>query len=107
MLTGERGHHGPGNFVSADVYNAVGSPLPNFDEKVFRFLAERISRAIVCAIDDAQKHANEDHELLLYSGYALGIQRNRAIAAFYKSRAPLVLDPSKDSAGIQANLGTI
>ncbi len=90
ILSATHTHQGPGNFVSADVYNAVGSPLPNFDEKVFRFLAERISRAIVCAIDDAQKHANEDHELLLYSGYALGIQRNRAIAAFYKNPSGLV-----------------
>ena len=84
ILSATHTHHGPANFSSAAVYNGVAGPLPNFDEKVFDFLALHISRAIICAINDAHEHANEDHELLLYSGYALGIQRNRAIAPFYQ-----------------------
>jgi hypothetical protein len=39
ILSATHTHHGPGNFLSADVYNAVGSPLPNFDYKLFSFLA--------------------------------------------------------------------
>jgi len=90
ILSATHTHHGPGNFVSADIYNGFGGPLPGFDKDVFDFLAVRISRAIIRAIEDAHNYANEDHELRLYSGYALGIQRNRAIAPFYQNDATLV-----------------
>ncbi len=97
VLSATHTHHGPGNFLSTDAYNAVGSPLPNFDYKLFHFLADHISRAIVAAIDDARKYATEDHELVLYSGYALGIQRNRAITAFYNNNSDVVKDVQEES----------
>ena len=90
ILSATHTHHGPATFASADAYNGFGGPLPNFDKNVFDFIALRISRAIVSAIRDAHKYANEDHELLLYSGYAPGIQRNRAITAFYRNPPALV-----------------
>jgi len=97
ILSATHTHHGPGNFLSTDAYNAVGSPLPNFDSQLFHFLADHISRAIVAAIDDAQKNANEDQELVLYSGYAPGIQRNRAITAFYKNDSGVVKEVREES----------
>ncbi|HSD48031.1 MAG TPA: neutral/alkaline non-lysosomal ceramidase N-terminal domain-containing protein, partial [Pyrinomonadaceae bacterium] len=90
ILSATHTHHGPGNFLSVDAYNAVGSPLPHFDSNIFYFLANHISRAVVAAIDDAQTHAKEDHELVLYSGHAPGIQRNRAITAFYQNDSGVV-----------------
>jgi hypothetical protein len=64
--------------------------LLDFDKSVFDFLALRISREIIQAIRDAHVSPNEDHELLFYSGYARGKQRNRAIAPFYWNPPPLV-----------------
>ena len=90
ILSATHTHHGPANFASAAAYNSFGGPLPNFDEDVFRFLARRIARAVVAAIDDAHTHAADDHELRLYAGYAIGIQRNRAIAPFYANDPALV-----------------
>jgi neutral ceramidase len=97
ILSATHTHHGPANFASAGAYNGFGGPLPNFDEDVFRFLAHRIARAVVAAIDDAHKHAADDHELRLYAGYAIGIQRNRAIAPFYANDAGLVRSVQEDS----------
>jgi len=97
ILSATHTHHGPANLASASVYNAVGGPLPNFDKAVFDFIAERISIAIVAAIQDAHAHANESHELLLYSGYAPGIQRNRAITAFYQNPSRLIEQVQSES----------
>jgi len=90
ILSATHTHHGPANFASADAYNGFAGPLPDFDKKVFDFLAKRISHAIVKAIQDAHNHLNVPDELLLYSGYATGIQRNRAIAPFYRNPPGLV-----------------
>jgi neutral ceramidase len=97
ILSATHTHHGPANFASAETYNGFAGPLPNFDKKAFDFLSLRISQAIVRAIQDARKHATDDHELLLYSGYATGIQRNRAIAAFYRNPVEVVQQVQDES----------
>jgi len=97
ILSATHTHHGPANFASAGIYNGFGGPLPDFDEKVFDFLALRITGAIVQAVKDAYQHAGDDEELLLYSGYALGIQRNRAIAPFYRNPEGLIKTVQKES----------
>lgn len=43
-------HHGPGNFLSASVYNQFGSSRPGFSRKLHEFLAERIGLAAENAI---------------------------------------------------------
>jgi neutral ceramidase len=90
ILTATHTHHGPANYASADAYNGFAGPLPNFDKAVFDFLAMRIARAVVKAIEDALAHAADNQEVLLYSGYAVGIQRNRAIAPFYRNDPHLI-----------------
>jgi neutral ceramidase len=90
LLSATHTHHGPANFASSAAYNGFGGPLPNFDKNVFDFLAPLIADAIVRAISDAHSHESEEQELILYSGFALGIQRNRAVTPFLRNDASLI-----------------
>jgi len=83
ILSATHTHHGPAAFLSSEAYNEFGGPLPGFDRDLFEFLAARIAWAVTQAITDARDHGGEEHEVALYSGYAVGIQRNRAIAPFF------------------------
>jgi Neutral/alkaline non-lysosomal ceramidase, N-terminal len=85
IISATHTHHGPGNFASSALYNGFAGPLPNFDQELFNFLAAKISNAIIAAISDAHSHRDELNEARLYEGYATGIQRNRAIAPFFKN----------------------
>jgi Neutral/alkaline non-lysosomal ceramidase, N-terminal len=97
IISATHTHHGPGNFASSELYNGFASPLPHFDQDLFNFLATKISDAIVEAIRDAHSHVNEPFEVRLHEGYATGIQRNRAIAPFFKNDANVQKDIFDDS----------
>lgn len=85
IISATHTHHSPANYASAELYNSFAGPLPHFDEKLFIFLAQQIAKAITEAIDDAHRNRGVPHELFFYQDYAPGIQRNRAIAPFFKN----------------------
>ena len=71
-------HHGPGNFLTARIYNQFGSSYPGFSRELYEFLADRIAGAVVAAIVEARGRA-EPLELAVHVrrlGYDL--VRNRA-----------------------------
>ncbi len=47
-------HHGPGNFLTARIYNQFGSSYPGFSLELFEFLADRIARAVTAAVVEAR-----------------------------------------------------
>ena len=85
IISATHTHHSPANFASAPLYNAFAGPLPNFEPKLFHFLAAQIAKAITEAITDAQGNAPAPHALEVYRGAAPHIQRNRAIAPFFRN----------------------
>src|SRR5690349_4218284 len=86
IISATHTHHGPANFASAPLYNAFAGPLPHFERKLFDFLAEQIATAITDAIVDARGASAARHTLEVYTGAAVGVQRNRAIAPFFRNR---------------------
>jgi neutral ceramidase len=71
-------HHGPGNFLTARIFNQLGSSYPGFSRELFEFLADRIARAVTAAVVDARRRP-EPVELAVHVrrvGYDL--VRNRA-----------------------------
>lgn len=79
-------HHGPGNFMSSAVYN-FGGLIPGFDPALFDFLAGRIAMAVVQAAEEAARSASIPHRVALHTGFALNIQRNRALDPFLRNPA--------------------
>jgi neutral ceramidase len=47
-------HQGPGNYLSARIYNQFGSSYPGFSRELLDFLAARIARAVVAAAAGAR-----------------------------------------------------
>lgn len=84
LLAATHTHHGPAGYMSSATYN-WGGPLPGFDSALFHFLAERIAKAVGDAWQDAQNSSGSRHQVVLRSGYALDLQRNRAIDAFFRN----------------------
>lgn len=85
IISATHTHHSPANFASAPLYNAFAGPLPHFEPKLFEFLAARIAKAIDEAIVDARQASQARHTLAVYKGAAVRIQRNRAIAPFFRN----------------------
>jgi neutral ceramidase len=82
-------HQGPGNYMSSPTYNAFASPaLFAFDQELFHQLASRIADAVLNAAHDAEQASGKTHRIVLRSGYALHLQRNRAIDAFFRDPGP-------------------
>jgi neutral ceramidase len=82
ILSATHTHHGPAGYTSSSVFN-FGGPLPGFDQELFR----RLSGRIVAAIDEARANAHQPGEITvaMRSGFAPGLQRNRAIDAFFRN----------------------
>lgn len=78
-------HHGPGNFYSSALYNGFSSPCLGFDQVLFDWIANRIADAIQEAEGDGEGHSSVHHQLILKTGVALDIQRNRAVDAFLRN----------------------
>src|ERR1051325_10619960 len=85
IISATHTHHSPANFASAPVYNAFAGPLPNFEPKLFHFLATQIAASVNDAVSNAQANASAPHALEVYQGEAPNIQRNRAIAPFFRN----------------------
>ena len=109
IISATHTHHSPANFASAPIYNAFAGPLPNFEPKLFHFLAVQIAAAVTEAIADAQGNASAPHALEVYQGAAPNIQRNRAIAPFFRNPEPIresILERAKDR-GAKCPDGTV
>jgi neutral ceramidase len=75
-------HHGPAGYMSSAVFN-FGGLLPGYDEKLAKYLRAGIAKAYHLAEEDARKPGT--NTIVLRSGYALNLQRNRAIDAFFRN----------------------
>lgn len=96
ILAATHTHHGPGNFMSSELYNSFSSLWPGFHQALFDFLVERITDAVVLAADDAKLHGGARHSVALHVGSAPEILRNRAIDAYFLNpeAAELLLPPT-------------
>ncbi len=81
IITATHTHHGPGNYLTAGVYNQYGSRYAGFDKRLFDFLSARITEAIDSAIIDAR--AGGPATLSIRRGTATqGLLLNRSASTF-------------------------
>jgi hypothetical protein len=59
VIAANHTHQGPGNFMTAEAYNAYGSFYGGFSRELFDFLVRRITGAIDLAIQDALSHKDD------------------------------------------------
>jgi len=86
ILAATHTHHGPGNYLTARVYNQFGYSFPGFSVALFKFLAKRITRAVMEAIRVARSHPGAV-ELVLHEGtVGYDVLRNRSPATFGLNR---------------------
>jgi neutral ceramidase len=85
ILAATHTHHGPGNYMTSELYNGFSSPWSGFDKELFDRLADKIAEAITRAYRDATDSSSTAHRLILRVGVAPNIQRNRAIDAFFRN----------------------
>ncbi len=86
ILAATHTHQGPGNFMTARIYNQFGSSYSGFAPELLDFLARQIARAVVDAARDARAHL-EPVELSVHvqrGNYAL--VRNRSPRTFTLNR---------------------
>ncbi len=81
LIAATHTHHSPGNFSSSEMYNAYGSPLSGFDERLFEYLARRIAGAALAAARAAEPAELAFAELSPVEGVA----RNRSMEAFLRN----------------------
>jgi neutral ceramidase len=97
LISATHTHHGPAGFMSSSVFN-FGGPLPFYDERLAKFLAGRIEEAYKAARTDAM--SGGAGSIVLRSGLAVNLQRNRAIDAFFLNPPEIttpLLDASRDA----------
>jgi len=90
-------HHGPAGYMSSSVFNFAG-PLPFYDDRLAKFLIARIEDAYNAARIDAL--SGGAGAIVLRSGLAVNLQRNRAIDAFFLNPPDVrknVLDASRNA----------
>ena len=90
-------HQGPGNYMSARVYNDLGSPAHGFNEPLRAFLQAGIIRAIEEAVVDARSAAHSSVETLTGSVNT---------ATLFRNRSPEVFKGDPDHTAILAALGS-
>ena len=83
VLSATHVHHGPGNFFSYKVYNERGSPAAGYDDRLFRWLADRIAWAVREAARGAEAASpGTTTHLVLKSGKVHELLRNRSPESF-------------------------
>ncbi|MBU2488771.1 MAG: neutral/alkaline non-lysosomal ceramidase N-terminal domain-containing protein, partial [Proteobacteria bacterium] len=82
MVAGTHTHSAPGNYYESVFYNSFASGSPGFDAEWFRFLSERVARAVTEAFRDARPAR-------LASGSTLvpGATENRSPAAYARNQS--------------------
>ncbi len=97
LISATHTHHGPAGYMSSSVFN-FGGPLPFYDERLAKFLVARIEEAYSAARTDAMSGGASS--IVLRSGVAVNLQRNRAIDAFFRNPESVtkpVLDASRNA----------
>ena len=82
VITATHTHHGPGNFVTAQIYNDFGSKYSGFSRHLFDFLAKQIGSAIQDAIASAQEAELRLHFGTVSDSYDNQFILNRSPATF-------------------------
>ena len=82
VLAATHTHQSPGNYLTAEAYNAFGARQAGFSRSMFAFLADRIADATVAALREAA--LSEDPAALeVYTGsMEVGLVRNRSPLSF-------------------------
>lgn len=75
-------HHGPAGYMSSAVFNFAGL-LPGYDPRLAKYLRAGIVQACRAAEQDSRKPGT--NSIVVRSGYAVNLQRNRAIDAFFRN----------------------
>ena len=75
-------HQGPGNYLSASIYNQFGSDHEGFDRELLNALARQITAAVTAARKDAFDHGNDIATIAIRRGDTLTEMRNRAPRVF-------------------------
>lgn len=70
-------HTGPANFLDSDFYNVFGANRPGFDPRMFEFLVERISGAIIEAYRQRRPARVASGQTEIW-----GLTRNRSVEAW-------------------------
>jgi neutral ceramidase len=88
VLAATHTHQSPGNFSTASGYNTFASPHTGFDPRLFEFLAQRISAAILTAARSARPAV-----LTYAAGPVARLARNRSFSPFLQNalEAPAVM----------------
>jgi neutral ceramidase len=97
LISATHTHHGPAGYMSSSVFNFAG-PLPFYDDRLAKFLIARIEDAYRAARTDAL--SGGAGSIVLHSGVAANLQRNRAIDAFFLNPPNVtasVLDASRNA----------
>ena len=81
IISATHTHQGPGNFLTAVSYNQFGSKYPGFDERLLKFLADRIAEAIDSAVADGIG-GGEVKLSIRHSTVTAGLLMNRSPATF-------------------------
>jgi neutral ceramidase len=77
ILAATHTHQSPGNFSTDRFFNGFASPQPGFDPALFDFLADRITQAVVEAVQ-----AKQPARLFFNEKAVAGLFRNRSFEAF-------------------------
>jgi neutral ceramidase len=95
ILAATHTHQGPGNFMTARIYNQFGSSYSGFSCELFEFLANRIATAIVNAVSDARRRTGS---------VSLVIHRSKVPYTLLHNRSPRVFMLNSDSESILRDL---
>jgi neutral ceramidase len=80
VLAATHTHQSPGNFSTASGYNTFASPHTGFDPRLFEFLAQRISAAILTAARAARPAV-----VTYAAGQVTRLARNRSFSPFLQN----------------------
>ena len=82
IISATHTHHGPAGYMSSAVFN-FGGLLPGYNFELAKWLKEGIEEAINSARTSAFQSRAKNFGIVLRTGFAPNLQRNRAIDAFY------------------------
>jgi neutral ceramidase len=88
-------HHGPGNFLTARIYNQFGASYPGFSSELFEFLSDRIARAVTAAVVEARSRPEP---------VELAVRVHRVGYEVVRNRAPWTFTLNQDRDGLLAQL---
>jgi neutral ceramidase len=75
-------HHGPGNYLTSETYNAYGSNYSGFSRELFDFLAARVESAVDHAIESALSDQGSPRIVVHTGRLSDRILRNRSPRTF-------------------------